>query len=354
MRARTQVGAQRSDRKVAIAAQLLALLIVLANGTAAYAAPEAAPGAAPDGSDEMAEADDSGARKQREAGWSPAGSFSFGVITQSISGDTTSDVVDFPSRTGDSYISEYFQFEGKLYTPLQLEIPLKPRLYLTAGVQVPLASELIAERIDEELINRYEPGANNPQTNLLNRPDDSAFVQQEFLDNCLQNSPAPGTATNMFSRIESCALRIRNKVTVDATWQAGVGVEFSAPIMDTVLRLRPAVEYFGMSVQTSGEFARTNSGTTLDDIEELVTGVGDPEIYHGIAPSIAIAVDVLEDGPWRWSMFVQGRGIWFLNKPNLAAQAALSSTNNLVFSSSLDNVAWQVGGGFQVQWTGLR
>jgi len=339
------MGASRSDRNAASLAQLLILLIAFVSGSVANAA---------DDGEAATEEEPPARQERREAGWSPAGSFSFGVITQSISGDTSSDTIDYPQQTGDSYISEYFQFEAKLYTPLQLDIPTKPRLYLTAGVQVPLASELIAERIDQELINRYGEGVNTPGANLLENPDDSAFIEQEFLDNCLQNASAPGTVTNPFSRIESCALRIRNKVTVNATWQAGLGVEFSIPVADTVLRLRPALEYFGMAVQTEGEFVRTNSGATLDDVEEQISAVGDPEFFHAVAPSIAIGVDVLEDGPWRWSMFVQGRGMWFMNRPNLAAQAALSATNNINFSSSLDNVAWQVGGGFQVQWTGLR
>ena len=292
----------------------------------------------------------------REAAWSPAASFSFGVINQSISGNAATTEVAFPRAGGDSFISEYFQFEGKLYTPLQLSgFPTKPRVFLTAGLQIPLADELIAERIDEELINRYAPGANTPGNPLLLAPDDSAFVQQEFLDNCLQNSPQPGIPlTNPFSRLESCALRVRSKVTVDALWMAGVGVELSIPVLGNVLRIRPAVEYFGMSIQTDGEFVRTNSGATLDDVEEETKATGDPQLYHGIAPSIAVAVDVFEEGPWRWSMFLQSRIVYFFNEPTLSAQGAISSTNNISFISGVDNIAFQVGGGFQVQWTGLK
>ncbi len=214
---------------------------------------------------------------EEEFAWSPAFAFGFGGYTQSISGDTLSTQTDFPRQNGDSLISVALAFEGKLYTPLQLEIPGKPRLFLSGGVHLPLAEELIAERIDQDEINRYAPGVNN-----LLLADDSAFVQPDFQalcpDSSLTQTGAP--ATNPFSRFESCALRIRNQVTVDAMWLAGFGIEFEIPssVLDSTIRIRPSLEYYGMAIQSVGRFVRTAGGVTLDDEEQFASGVGDAEI----------------------------------------------------------------------------
>lgn len=285
-----------------------------------------------------------------EFGWSPAFSFGFGAFTQSISGDTETTETNFPQETGDSYISVALSFEGKLYTPLQLDVPSKPRLFLSGGVHIPLAEELIAERIDEELINRYAPGINE-----LTNPDDSAFVQPEFQALCADTSPQAGGVLNPFSRIESCGLRIRNQVTIDAMWSLGLGVEFEIPLpaLDTSIRLRPAVEYYGMSIQTVGDFIRTNSGVQLDDLIESASSVGDAELFHGVSPSLAVAADVYESGPFRWSMYLQGRAIFFPDDPGFGTQAQLG-TSNVTFVTGADDFALQMYGGVQVQWTGKR
>lgn len=292
-----------------------------------------------------------------EFGWSPAFAFGFGGYTQSISGDTTSTQTDFPRQNGDSLISVALAFEGKLYTPLQLEIPGKPRLFLSGGVHLPLAEELIAERIDQDEINRYAPGANNPSTNLLLRPDDSAFIQPDFQalcpDSSLTQTGAP--ATNPFSRFESCALRIRNQVTVDAMWLAGFGIEFEipTPALDSTIRIRPSLEYYGMAIQTVGRFVRTSGGVTLDDEEQFASGVGDAEIYHGLSPALAVSADVYEVGPLRWSMYLQGRAIFYFDDPAFTADSAID-TGSITWISAADDLAFYMGGGIQVQWTGKR
>lgn len=296
--------------------------------------------------------------EREEFGWSPAFAFGFGAYTQSISGDTATisdppgSGTDFPKETGDSYISIALSFEAKLYTPLQLDVPSKPRLFLSGGVHIPLADELIAERIDAELINRYAPGINE-----LTNPDDSAFVLPEFAALCADTAPQPGNPIlNPFSRIESCGLRIRNQVTIDAMWSLGLGVEFEIPVpaLDTSIRLRPAVEYYGMQIQTVGDFIRTNSGIALDDFVESASAVGDEEFFHGVSPSLAVAADVYESGPFRWSMYLQGRAIFFPDDPGFDAGASLPPNQTVRFLTGADDFAVQMNGGIQVQWTGKR
>lgn len=292
-----------------------------------------------------------------ELAWSPAISFGFGNYTQSLSGDTSSTQSDFPRASGDSLISIALAFEGKLYTPLQLDIPGKPRLFLSGGVHLPLASDLIAERIDQDEINRYADGANNPSTQLLLQPDDSAFVQQEFADLCPDASltQAGTPSTNPFSRFESCALRIRNQATIDAMWLAGFGVEFEVPVpaIDTTIRLRPSLEYYGMAIQSVGRFVRTAGGVNLDDEEEFANSVGDAEIFHGLSPAIAVSADVYDVGPLRWSLYLQGRAIFYFEDPSFSSETQLNA-GSVTFLGAADDFAVYLGGGFQVQYTGKR
>ena len=81
--------------------------------------------------------------------------------------------------------------------------------------------------------------------------------------------------------------------------------------------------------------------------------VGDPEVYHGISPSLTLSVDLFEEGPWRWSMFLQGRAVFVLNDPNTRAGTALG-TNQIDFFTDLDDLIAQGTGGIQLQWTGRR
>ncbi len=296
----------------------------------------------------------------QEASWMPSIAIAVGVLNQQISGDTSADSGDFPREGGDSLISEFFDFEFKVHTPLMLDIPTKPRIFLMGGVQIPLAESLIAERIDRAEIDRY-PRTGPPPSGTLNTPDDSAFVTSDFSQFCADTLPllgggqpiSPAPSNNVFGRGTSCSLRIRNLISIEATWHAGFGVELVLPVAENQFRIRPSLEYFGMAIQSEGLFNRLNSGTSLDDFEEFASTTGDIELMHGLSPSLAFSVDVYEDGPWRWSMYLQGRAVHFFKDPDLESRAAVGA-DNILFVGGVDRWMFQASGGLQIQWTGKR
>jgi len=273
----------------------------------------------------------------RDAAWMPSGGFSFGAYTQSISGNTASSTATITPGSGDSYISEILGFEGKLYTPLRLEdAPAKPRIFLTGGVHIPLADGLIGERIEANF-DRAPSGGPNPNP--------------AFLQNCavtipdLNGNPSDG---------QTCSLRIRNRATINALWFAGFGVDLTLPIWEDQFHIMPSVEYYGMSVQSVGEFRRTTAGNPgVNDFIEIADSVGDAETYHGISPSITFLVDVYEDGPVRWSMFMRARYIFYLDDPDVTSSSSLG-TNTINFTAGIDDKAPAATAGFQVTWTGKR
>lgn len=265
----------------------------------------------------------------------PTLSISFGSYNQSIDGDTRTTSSALPPATGDSLISEFFEFTGRLHTPLKLDdVWSKPQLFLTAGVQIPLAEGLIAERIDENFNRENPPGVPVPG----------------YLDNC------PDQISDVFGDpidTTSCTLTIRNTLTIDAMWNVGVGVDFTFEAFESTFHIMPSFEYYGLAIQVEGEFNRVSTAEFSDDFEELATAVGDPEVFHGVSPSIVLGVDVYEEGPWRWGMFLQGRFVYLLNEPDLAAQGAIGGGDTVFYEAEIDEYIYQVSGGFQVQYTGL-
>ena len=227
----------------------------------------------------------------------PSLAMSWGSYNQSISGTTSqllpdgmggTQTIAFERVAGDSLITEYFQFTGRLHTPLKLDnLPTKPRLFLSGGVQIPLASGLIAERID---------------ATFTRRPPGQIFDTPNYTDNCPDVLPGPSGADIPSNE---CSMKIRNRVSIDAMWFAGLGVDLTIPAFDTNFHIMPAVEYYGLSVQTFGEFDRTTTGRLANDLVESTSSVGDAELYHGVSVSLAVGVDVFEEGPWLWSMFLQ-------------------------------------------------
>lgn len=270
-------------------------------------------------------AEEAASEEKHDVDWMPSFSISVGVHTQSMSGDTSSTNTDFPREDGDSFITEFFQFQGKLHTPIRFGSPTWGRLFLVAGAQIPLAEGLIGERIDSSF-DDVDPG---------------------FTQNCPSTIPtgSPPPATS------SCSLRIRNRVSFDAMWHAGLGFDFTLPLESNQFHIQPALEYYGLAAQTVGEFRRTSSSGGFDDFIETANATGDPEIFHGISPSITFLVDVYEDGPWRWSMFLQGRTVHLLKEPDLRASKAVGS-NTIQFDSGIDDFIMQASGGIQIQWTG--
>ncbi|MEM9174232.1 MAG: hypothetical protein AAGC67_03285 [Myxococcota bacterium] len=268
-------------------------------------------------------------------GWMPSLLFHMGAFTAALDGETVSSESTFDPGEGDSFLTTTVGFEARLHTPLRsdLEVLGKPRLFLSGGFHRPLAEGLIAERIGSSF-TRTNGGVPNPL----------------FTQNCPDQIPEIGGG---LTSAETCDLTIRNRVSIDAMWFAGIGLDFTLPISENQFHILPSISYYGLSAQSVGEFERTTrAGLNADDFIETANTVGDPELYHGISPAIAFLVDVYEEGPWRWSMFVEGRWIFFFDDPDLESGSSLG-TNNLGFTASIDDNAPQFTSGVQVMFTGL-
>jgi hypothetical protein len=318
-------------------ALLMIVLIVPASPSFAQDTGEETTGTETEAETETAAARRRNSREERDrtAAWMPSFALSWGFFSQSIDGRTRSTETPIAPDSGDSYLSTGFQFEGKLHTPLQLDIPGKPRIFLAAGFQLPLAKELIAQKIDTSFDQRI------------------GQVDLDFQANCPTNlpGPLPGGITNPNNLATTCSLEIRNRVTIDAAWYVGVGVDITIPILDGQFHISPAFEYYGLAAHTVGDFERSSSGPQIDTFIEQANVVGNSEIYHGVSPSLALSVDVYEDGPWRWSIFLQSRVVFLLTDPLTKASGEFG-TNQLTFVSELDDFLVQGTGGIQLQWTG--
>ena len=136
-------------------------------------------------------------------------------------------------------------------------------------------------------------------------------------------------------------------------WYAGIGIDFTLPVAENQFHIQPSIDYYGLAIQSVGELERSSSGSFLDDFVEQANAVGNAKVFHGISPTLALSVDVFEEGPWRWSMFMQGRAVFLLNDPRVTSSSVLDA-NSVVFKAGIDDLILQVQGGFQVQWTGLK
>jgi hypothetical protein len=271
-----------------------------------------------------------------ENAWLPSLALSFGIHNQGLDGDVTATTGTIPPGNGDSLISEYFQATTRLDTPLILDVPTRPRIFLTGMVQIPLAEDLVANRVDTSFdAERGPPGGQGPATN----PD--------FIANC-PDTLGPGGALS-----DTCSISVRNTATLDAMWGAGVGVDFTLPFDENQFHIAPAFEYYGHSMESSGRFRRTSSAAAQSDFDERTERVGNSDIYHGIGPSLNLSADVYENGPLRFSMFLEGRVIWLLTDQDLFVTVP-SSDGPLTFRTEQDDLLIQAGGGVRIQWTGKR
>lgn len=258
-----------------------------------------------------------------ELGWLPSIALSYGVYSQAIEATTSATRTPILGEPSDSLLSEMFQIELQLHTPLQLvDFPLKPRLFLTGGVQIPLAEGNIAERFDESF-------------------DAPGFTFRRYCP-----SSVPGGV------VQTCSVSVRNNITLNAAWYAGFGVDFNLPFgHERQFHISPAVEYYGISIQTEGEYQRSISGTGFDDVVEQANTVGNAEVFHGISTSLTASVDLFEERGLRWSMFLQGRVAFLLNDPPTSGTSNLGA-NTITFVSEVDDLVAQGTGGFRIQWTG--
>ena len=90
---------------------------------------------------------------------------------------------------------------------------------------------------------------------------------------------------------------------------------------------------------------------------EFIKQVGASEIFHGVATSLTASADAYRDGPWIWSIFVNGRAAWFLTDREIATRRT-DTAGNFVFVTEpavndANEVQWQAMAGFTVRFDPL-
>lgn len=266
------------------------------------------------------------------AGWEPRLNLGFGVLLQPQKGQST-----IPTEvgravlkdSGDSFISQHFGFGLDLLTPLELQIPSRPRFVLTSSIQLPLARGLIANRADLQFDN-VDPG---------------------FSENCPAQVGILNTTT--------CSVRLRNQTSIDYLWTAGIAVDFTLPFDEEQFHFTQGFEYIGMAAQAEGEYQRRSTAVltvgqdTFQDLEtEFIEAKGDLELYHGISIVETVSVDAYEQGPLKFGFYLQGRMSWFATDRD-ASVAERTDRGRFDFVSSWNDpepIQYQVMGGVSVRF----
>ena len=280
----------------------------------------------------------------RLGGWSPQFEFGFGVLTQSQDGEATIPTNGGSSvlrDSGDSIISGFTGFGLNALSPVVVESSWKPRVVIRSSVQIPLSDGLISNRADVS----FDRGTD-------------AEPPPGFTQNC----PDPVIGSSVPT--STCSIELRNRTTVNVLWTAGLGLDLLLPIEEKIFHIQPAVEYIGMKAQPEGSFSRTTSGSIATPLPgqsaryvEFIKQVGASEIFHGVATSLTASADAYRDGPWIWSIFVNGRAAWFLTDREIATRRT-DTAGNFVFVTEpavndAKEVQWQAMAGFTVRFDPL-
>lgn len=288
--------------------------------------------------------------EEEKLGWEPQVGFGFGVLTMSHDGSALLPPnrlgldPQFLQDGGDSVISEFFDFSINLYTPIQFDVPTKPRLLITSAFQLPIAEDLVANRVDDSV---DQVGQN---------ADPAAFEQTcpEFMvdgnGDPILNGLTPDP--NDFIEPDTCSFTLRNRTTPLALWSAGLGMDFTLPFDEEQFHLVTTLDYMGMAVQGEGGYSRRTSTQNPGALEtniDAVDTIGDSEVFHGLSASLRLGIDAYETDEWTWQVYVAGRATYFFENPDLEAIGD-AGQGDIEFVSDLAGMMYQVYTGVSVRF----
>lgn len=255
------------------------------------------------------------------ARWEPRLAVGVGVMTQSLKGSAIVPTQTVPAKlsdSGDSYISPVFKLGFDILTPIELEIPLRPRLVLRSSFQIPISTGLIANRADAS----YDQG------------------KAGFAQNCPAAIGTPPAATN------TCTIQLRNRATINYQWTAGLGVDLTLPVAEGQYHFMQGFEYIGMAIQAEGTYLRRSTASGfLQNETEFIDLKGDAELLHGISLTETFLVDAY-DGRWvDTGFFLEGRVSWFATDRDPSVDTTTSRGQFYFVSSANDPEPFQ----YQIQ-----
>jgi hypothetical protein len=218
-----------------------------------------------------------------------------------------------------------------LLTPA-LQIQGKPRLFFTADFRESLESDtnLASSFANQDLtlggftqavpnfvgtVNAnlqddplYPPGAGLPP---IDDPSTVFFEDREgryeaypvgvdpislpLLNGCYTERRQP-TGVGALVNCNPADIRVNTEGQITRMWTAGIGAAFDTPIERYPVRIRIGLDYMGEQVKMSGQLFEVVPGPG-NVPQRTAQKVTERHIYHGIAPSVGLDIEVGRVGP---------------------------------------------------------
>jgi hypothetical protein len=263
--------------------------------------------------------------------WLPSLALSFDVHHQSFDVSATSDL-GYSANDTTNVLTSVFAVDGAISTPALAEGFGAPRLFVQAGVQIPISDEQTILRVAESFPPPNSMGVLDPLT-IANCPD------------------LGGVPTKT-----SCDQSLSSTLTFNVNWSAGLGAEFTLPTPSRSFKIRTAIEYFGQSLDFDGDAKRddrTSTATMKGSIVDTLTiaGASASETFHAIGPRLSFAGEVGRVGPLSFAVFAETRLYWLLNADDIQF-GVTTADGSSSFVVDPDPLVAQGGAGLRITWVG--
>jgi hypothetical protein len=135
---------------------------------------------------------------------------------------------------------------------------------------------------------------------------------------------------------------------------AGLGVAFTANVLERTIRVKPSFEYFMHDLDMKGSVRRAvkqrDPASSLDDFRLIALAASDTVTLHALGAGLEVEADAGRLGPIMTSLFVMGRGYRYTGNLN----HTLSDTNDFgesaKWSYDIDPWLWRAGLGIRFRW----
>jgi hypothetical protein len=242
--------------------------------------------------------------------------------------------VSTPGRPGDSATTIEFRFGLRLYAPddlLPIEDKYRPRLFVSAGAEMPLDDGFVATRYD----NNFDV--------TVPALYGAGLTVADFC-------PEVGT--------QACTYSARVKFDIVANWSFGFGADFTLPVFERQFHLVPFVEYFGQAYESDGWFNLKLAASQTSDDARRIQSSSDTEFLHGIGAGLGFEVDVFEGDRISTRLFLETRAAWILNDRETKYYGTnpvpTANFNTAEFQIRPSGFVVTTAAGVEFRWTGWK
>jgi hypothetical protein len=265
--------------------------------------------------------------------WLPSLALGFDVHRQVFDVSGTSDL-GFSSSDSETVITSLFSIDGALSTPPLAEGFGSPRLFGQASAQIPLSDEFTILRS----VVSFPPEGRPNQPPPILEPEEC---------------PDLGGPLNK----RACDQSLESILTLNWSWSAGLGAEFTLPFLDRDFKIRTSVNYFGQSLDFAGSAKRDDraggtQGRNGAIVETLrISGASASKTLHAIGPELGFSGEVARTGPLSLNVFAEARFYWLLNGGDI--RYSTSSADGIAsFVADPKSLVAQGGAGLRITWEG--